>query len=117
MKQTNIKMNANKQLVQFIKKARQKGFDDIQIRTPLLKQGWPLDEIEKAFSSLTPKYKFKNQISVFLSNDILKIVERRAKRNMLSISEQIEDILRRSCLNSKKRIPREEKLDDKLVSL
>jgi len=107
---------ANKELVNFIKEARKRGFDDWQIKEPLLKNNWPIEEIEKAFCALKPKYKFKNKVSLFLDSDILKIIDKRAKKNMFTTSEQIEDILRRSCirLNTTKKA---EKLDDLLVSL
>ena len=108
---------ANAALVKFIKEARRRGFDDYQIKEPLLTRGWPLVEVEKAFASLTPKYKFKNKVSVFLDSDILKLLEKRAKKNMFTLSEQIEDILRRSCLNTKKVHKEEEKLDDMFVKI
>ena len=38
-------MAANKQLLKFIKQARERGFDDYQIKEPLLKRGWPADEV------------------------------------------------------------------------
>ena len=106
---------ANKALVKFIKEARKRGFDDYQIREPLIKHGWPLDEIEKAFNSLKPKYKYKNKISIFLDNEILKKLEKRAKKNLFTLPEQIEDILRRSILSQKKSA-QEEKLDDKFLA-
>lgn len=107
----------NAGLVKFIKEAREKGFDDFQIRDPLLKKGWPLEEIEKAFYALKPKYKFKNKVSIFLDSEILKIIGKRAKKNMFTLSEQMEDILRRSCVNLKKGSPKAIKCDDKLVSI
>ena len=108
----------NKELVSFVKEARKRGFDDLQIKEVLMKHGWPIDEIEKAFSFLKPSYKFKNKIDIFLDNEVLKILEKRAKKNMFTISEQIEDILRRSCLSMKmKKLPYDEKLDDSLVSI
>ena len=110
-------MQADKNLVNFIKEARKRGFDDYEIREPLLKKGWPLEEIEKAFFALKPKYKFKNKVSIFLDSEILKNLEKRAKRNMLNPNEQIEDILRRSCLNVKKGYPKAIKCDDKLIEL
>jgi hypothetical protein len=106
----------DKKLIKFIKEARKRGFDDFQIKEPLLKKGWPLEEIEKAFAFLKPKYKYKNKISIFLDSDILKRINKRAKRNMFTLSEQIEDILRRSCLNTRKST-KEEKLDDNLIAL
>ena len=89
-------MAANKQLVKFIKQARERGFDDYQIKEPLMRRGWPLDEVEKAFFHLKPRYKFKNKINIFVDSDVLKIIEKRAKKNLFTVSEQIEDIVRRS---------------------
>jgi len=106
----------NKELVKFVKEARRRGFDDFQIRDPLLKKGWPIEEIESAFAFLKPKIKFKNKISIYLDSDILKLIDKRANKNMLTLPEQIEDILRRSCINSRKtKTP--EKLDDTLISM
>lgn len=107
----------NKSLVDFIREARKRGFDDFQIRGPLLKKGWPSDEIEKAFYALKPKYKLKNKVSIFLDSEILKMIDKRAKKNMLSLSEQIEDILRRSCVNMKKGTSKPIKCDDNLVAI
>ena len=109
-------VNANKNLVKFIKEARNRGFDDYQIREPLVKKGWTSEEIEKAFCVLKPKYKYKNKVSIFLDSELLKKLEKRADKNMLTLPEQIEDILRRSTLSLKKKSV-EEKLDDKLVAL
>ncbi len=108
---------ANKGVVEFIREARKRGFDDYEIKEPLLKQGWPLEEIEKSFAYLKPKFEYKNKISIFLDSDILKAIEKRAKKNIFTIPEQIEDILRRSCINSKKIASRSEKIDDLLVSI
>ncbi len=103
-------------LENFIAQARNKGYDDFQIKNLLIQYHWPIIKIEKAFSNLNPKYKFKNKITIFLDKDILKKLDSRAKKNMFTISEQIEDILRRSCLNAK-RTSKPEKLDDLFVSL
>jgi len=110
-------MEANKKLLGFIKEARKRGFDDFQIREPLLKKGWPLEEIEKAFYTLKPKYKLKNKVSIYLDSEVLKMIDKRAKKNMLTLSEQIEDILRRSCVNMKKGASNPAKCDDGLVSI
>ena len=109
-------MSANKDLLKFVKEARKRGFDDFQIKEPLLKKGWPLDEIEKVFFHLKPKYKYKNKVNLFLDSNILKTLEKRAKKNMFTISEQIEDILRRSCIKTKS-TTKPEKLDDLLITL
>lgn len=109
---------ANTQLIKFIRTARERGFDDFQIKEPLIKKGWPIDEIECAFASLKPKYKFKNKISIFLDSDILKIIDKRAKKNLMTTSEQIEDILRRSCINLKNQDKNaKDNIDDMLVSI
>jgi len=105
-----------KELITFILEARKRGFSDNQIREAILDKGWPVKSMESAFDSFNPKFKLKNQVQVFLSDDLLKKLDKRAKKNMLAISEQIEDILRRSCINTKKSLA-DEKLDDKLVGL
>ncbi len=109
-------MKPNRELVKFIREARARGFDDYRIRGPLLRQGWPEHEVERAFSSLKEPLRLKNKISVYLDDSILRAIEKRAKRNLLSVSEQIEDIVRRSAANQRKtRV--DEKLDDVLVAL
>ena len=115
-------MEPNKDLTKFIKEARNRGFDDYEIREPLIKQGWPLDEIESAFFSLRPKkkihFKFKNKVTIYLDNDLLKMIDKRAKKNLLTLPEQIEDILRRSTLSikNKQKAP-PEKIDDILLGI
>lgn len=109
---------ANKKLVDFIKESRKRGYGDSDIRKALLNYGWPAAKVESAFNYLAPKYANKNQICLFLSDELMAILEKRAKKNMFTISEQIEDILRRSTINqTKKKSPYDEKLDDTLVSL
>lgn len=107
----------NKDLVNFIKEARKRGFDDYQIKQPLIDKGWQLNEIEAGFASIKPSYKFKNKITLFLDSDVLKIIDKRAKKNMFTISEQIEDILRRSAINARTIKSQEEKLDDMFITL
>ncbi|MCX6747180.1 MAG: hypothetical protein NTU63_03550 [Candidatus Pacearchaeota archaeon] len=107
-----------KRLVDFINEARKRGFGDLEIRNSLLNHKWPSAEIEKAFAYLAPKFKFKNQVTLFLDNELLKLIEKRAKKNMFTISEQIEDILRRSVISQKnQKSIYDEKLDDTLVSI
>jgi len=106
----------NAKLVKFIKEARKRGFDDFQIREPLMRNGWDSEEIEKAFAYLKPKYKYKNKVSIFLDSELLKHLQKRADKNMFTLSEQIEDILRRSALNLRKKTPTEEKVDDKFIT-
>ncbi len=106
----------NPKLLNFITEARKRGFSDAQIRNALIKNNWPSQTIESAFNFLQPKYKIKNQVCVFLSNEILNVLEKRSKKNMLTIHEQIEDILRRSCVRKSTSIS-QEKIDDFLVSV
>ncbi len=108
---------ADKDLITFIKEARKRGFDDIQIRKPLMENGWPMDSIEDAFASLKPRPKYKSKISIFLDSNVIAILQKRAEKNFMTLSEQIDDILRRSCLNQKKPKAKQEKLDDSLVPL
>jgi hypothetical protein len=107
---------ANKNLVNFITEARKRGFTDRQIINPLLEKGWPMKEIKDAFLELYPKYKSKNQVCLFLGDEIIEIIEKRAKKNMFTVSEQIEDIIRRSCSTQlRKKSSSDDKIDDILL--
>ena len=57
-----------------------------------------------------------SKITIELDEQELKILKKRAKANFFSLREQIEDIVRRSCANTKKGT-RPFKVDDKLVSI
>jgi len=103
-------------LVQFIKKARNRGFSDYVIRREMLRKNWPESKITDAFESLMPKFKSKNQVCLYLNDKILKILEKRAGKNMLTLSEQIEDILRRSSIRKTAGTTIPEKLDDSLLA-
>lgn len=105
----------NNKLVSFVREARNKGYSDLQIKKALFDYNWPIKEINSAFSYLKPKFRLKNQICIFLSNELIQKLEKRSKKSMLTLSEQIEDILRRSCLSQKS--TKEEKLDDTLIAL
>ena len=108
----------NKKLIDFIIESRKKGYSDLGIRKALLDHRWPLKKVEGAFNYLLPKYENKNQVTLFLSDELIKVLEKRAKKNMFTVSEQIEDILRRSTINqTKKKSPYDAKLDDALVSI
>ena len=105
-------------LIDFITESRKRGFPDLIIKEALLDKGWDIKKIDSAFETLNPKFKSKNQISIFLSDDLLKMLDRRAKKNMQTISEQIEDILRKSCVQYKNGTSTSnEKLDDRLVGI
>ena len=107
-----IKPNAI--LVKFIKETRKRGISDLESKDLMLAKNWPSQEIERAFLSLQPKYKFKNQVCIFLNNEVSQAIEKRAKKNMFTVSEQIEDILRRSCVTKKKTLI--DNIDDKFLS-
>ena len=106
---------ANKKLVQFIKEARAKGYEDFQLRQILLKNKWPQNVVDTAFDSLKPKFKFKNRVELFISNEVLNKLQHRANKNMFTMSEQIEDILRRSTINQKPSSTNSEKLEDNFI--
>ena len=105
------------QLIDFITEARKRGFSDVVIKEALLNKGWKIEKIDRAFENLMPKFKSKNQVCIFLSDDLLKLLDRRAKKNMQTISEQIEDILRKSCVTYRGGTSTPEKLDDALVGV
>lgn len=113
---------ANPNLIRFIKEARNRGFDDFQIRSPLLKKGWPESEVSAAFEEIKSKREkeysgAKVQLKINLDKKVYNILDKRAKKNLLSAEEQAEDIIRRSAALSLKRTPKAEKMDDLLVSL
>lgn len=106
---------ADKTILNFITEARKRGFSDMQIRKALEEKNWPGNLIEKSFEELQPKFKLKNQICIFLSNETLENLEKRSKKNMLTVSEQIEDIIRRSCISRKSAV-QQGKVDDLLLA-
>ena len=109
---------ADKKLIDFIREARKRGFGDADAKKALINHGWPLVKVENAFNYIAPKYLNKNQVTLFLSDELMRILEKRAKKNMFTVSEQIEDVLRRSTVNqSKKKSPYDTKLDDALISI
>lgn len=106
----------NEQLATFIKEAKKRGFDNHEIRQALAGEGWTDDEIEHALEHTLEK-RAKNQICIYLDDSVLAKIEKRAKRNLLTTSEQIEDIVRRSAVNAKGPATKPEKLDDLLVTI
>ena len=108
-------MKSDKTVLNFIIEARKRGFSDMQIRRALEEKNYPSNLIDKSFEELNPKFKLKNQVCIFLPNEILSALEKRANKNMLTLSEQIEDIIRRSCIN-KKTTTQQGKVDDLLLA-
>ena len=57
-------------------------------------------------------------LSINLKDEEVKILKKRAKANILTVKEQVEDIIRRSCLSYKKNVSYKPiKVDDKLVGI
>lgn len=56
------------------------------------------------------------QITIDIDDKVYKVLASRAKKNLMTIREQAEDIIRRSAANSKKANP-SDKVDDTLVSV
>ena len=56
-------------------------------------------------------------ITIRLSDNEVKILKKRAKKNLLNLREQVEDIVRRSCINTRSGNIFQEKIDDKLVGI
>jgi hypothetical protein len=116
-----------KRYVEFIREARRRGFGDLTIRNELVNKGWPLNEINLAFNYVktldeisqgeSMKESDENKVTIYMDDDLLNKLDKRARKNMLSLPEQIEDILRRSTLNQKNKKGAGEKLDDNLVGL
>jgi len=58
------------------------------------------------------------RLNIDLSDDEIKLLVKRAEDNLMSLQEQVEDIVRRSCVSySKNKTPRPIKCDDKLVAV
>jgi O6-methylguanine-DNA--protein-cysteine methyltransferase len=108
----------NSELLKYIAECREKGFEDYEIRIPLLENGWQLDEIQEAFDEIRKEedkklkvkqvkdnktiYVYKNSMTIHLGTEVYGTIAKRAKKNMLTPEEQVEDIIRRSCVNTKK---------------
>jgi len=58
------------------------------------------------------------KVTINIDEDVKKIISQRAKKNLFSLREQIEDILRKSAVRTKsKKSYRAIKVDDKLVAV
>jgi len=57
------------------------------------------------------------KLTIDLNTEEVKILQRRGKKNILTLREQVEDIIRRSCINTKTTTPASAKCDDKLVEI
>ena len=58
------------------------------------------------------------RITIDISDEESEILEKRAKANYLDLKEQVEDIVRRSCISSKRKSKLKLiKIEDKLISI
>ena len=57
----------------------------------------------------------KKSVTIKLDSEVLKVLEKRAKKNYFTINEQIEDILRRSAARGISKKYRD-KVDDKFLT-
>ena len=57
------------------------------------------------------------KLTITLDSAEVKILEKRAKKNLLSLREQVEDIIRRSCIRSSKTTYKSFKGNDALVGI
>jgi hypothetical protein len=109
----------NKKLIEFIIKARKKGFLDNAISKALTDKSWPKESVNDHFYYLDNVYNNpdKNKITLYLDDDLSKIIEKRAKKNLTTVPKQIEDILRRSCVRLKFKNTSPGKIDDLLINI
>jgi hypothetical protein len=56
-------------------------------------------------------------VTVSIDDDAKSVLEKRAKKNLMSLREQIEDIIRRSAVRTKSGTSTKIKTDDKLVGI
>lgn len=59
-----------------------------------------------------------SRVSIDIDKDEMKVLRKRAKKNLMTLREQVRDIIRRSCVNALNK-PSSPKInvDDKLVSI
>ncbi len=55
-------------------------------------------------------------VTIDIDDKVYKVISKRAKKNLMTVREQVEDIVRRSAVNAGKGID-SEKIDDTLVSV
>ena len=57
------------------------------------------------------------KLTISLDDEEVEILEKRAKKNLLTLKEQVEDIIRLSCVRSSHGKYKPIKCDDKLVAI
>jgi hypothetical protein len=56
-------------------------------------------------------------LTITIDEDVKKVIGKRAKKNFLSLQEQIEQIIRQSAVRTKSGTASDPKVDDKLVGI
>lgn len=57
-------------------------------------------------------------LTISIDEDVQKVISKRAKKNMLSVKEQIEEIIRQSAIRTKSGATNSQiKIDDRLVEV
>lgn len=56
-------------------------------------------------------------VTINLDDDVQKVISKRAKKNMLTLREQVEDIVRQSAVRTKAGSVSDDKIDDTLVGV
>ena len=57
------------------------------------------------------------KLTISLNDKEVSLLNKRAKKNLLTLKEQVEDIIRRSCISTKTTNSTTFKTDDKLVEI
>ncbi len=107
----------NQDLLNFMRESRRRGFSDDKISEALLSKGWLAKEVTKGLHALNKDNPSKNSLTIWLDTEVMLKLQKRAKKNLMTLPEQIEDILRRSVINATGISKEREKLDDMLVGL
>ncbi len=116
----------NQDLVNFILKARRAGYSDALITKLLISNNWPKDlvkegflDIDKQSNKIKTKQKMGSKVKTFayLDKNVVKSLEARAKKNLFTLPEQIEDILRRSVVGQRKGGQFYDKVDDPFIGI
>lgn len=57
-------------------------------------------------------------LTIFIDDEEELILEKRAKKNLMDLNQQVQDIIRRSCVNSKNKLSTpKDPCDDRLVKI
>ena len=74
-------------------------------------------DVEDKLRIVEDKFRKMKSITIRFGKELMKEIEKRAKKNYLSVPELIEDIVRRSMISYKGGTRRPLKIDDKLIAI